>query len=102
MAAWRRWSPESDPVNASERIHLRMLACYTSALNALRKPVEGGVQVNFSSHGFVIHRPEEINEHELFALSYFYELAAELNLIDSRNGGLLEVGDYLRAASIGG
>lgn len=45
-----------------------------------------------------VHRTEEVKEVEFYAFSYYYDLAAEVGLIDMKKGGSLLVGDFELAA----
>ncbi|NWR49540.1 ENTP5 diphosphohydrolase, partial [Regulus satrapa] len=45
-----------------------------------------------------LHQPEEIRGSSFYAFSYYYDRAADTNLIDYEHGGVLEVRDYERKA----
>ncbi|XP_016049874.1 ectonucleoside triphosphate diphosphohydrolase 6 isoform X2 [Erinaceus europaeus] len=45
-----------------------------------------------------VHRTEEVKEVEFYAFSYYYDLAADVGLIDMKKGGSLLVGDFELAA----
>ncbi|NXI20803.1 ENTP5 diphosphohydrolase, partial [Sterrhoptilus dennistouni] len=45
-----------------------------------------------------LHQPEEIRGSSFYAFSYYYDRAADTNLIDYERGGVLEVRDFKRKA----
>ncbi|XP_075420299.1 ectonucleoside triphosphate diphosphohydrolase 6 isoform X3 [Tenrec ecaudatus] len=45
-----------------------------------------------------VHKTEEVKHVDFYAFSYYYDLAAEVNLIDAEKGGDLVVGDFEIAA----
>ncbi|NXN13655.1 ENTP5 diphosphohydrolase, partial [Indicator maculatus] len=45
-----------------------------------------------------LHQPEEIRRRSFYAFSYYYDRAADTNLIDYEEGGVLEVRDFERKA----
>ncbi|NWY43058.1 ENTP5 diphosphohydrolase, partial [Sylvia atricapilla] len=45
-----------------------------------------------------LHQPEEIRGSSFYAFSYYYDRAADTNLIDYERGGVLEVRDFERKA----
>ncbi|XP_007952375.1 ectonucleoside triphosphate diphosphohydrolase 6 [Orycteropus afer afer] len=45
-----------------------------------------------------VHRTEEVKHMDFYAFSYYYDLAAQVGLIDAETGGSLVVGDFENAA----
>ncbi|XP_023587145.1 ectonucleoside triphosphate diphosphohydrolase 6 isoform X2 [Trichechus manatus latirostris] len=45
-----------------------------------------------------VHRTEEVKHMDFYAFSYYYDLAAQVGLIDAERGGSLVVGDFEIAA----
>ncbi|XP_060140780.1 ectonucleoside triphosphate diphosphohydrolase 6 isoform X4 [Globicephala melas] len=45
-----------------------------------------------------VHRTEEVKDVDFYAFSYYYDLAANVGLIDAEKGGSLVVGDFETAA----
>ncbi|NXH46321.1 ENTP5 diphosphohydrolase, partial [Dicaeum eximium] len=45
-----------------------------------------------------LHQPDEIHRSPFYAFSYYYDRAADTNLIDYERGGVLEVRDFERKA----
>ncbi|XP_032462136.1 ectonucleoside triphosphate diphosphohydrolase 6 isoform X3 [Phocoena sinus] len=48
-----------------------------------------------------VHRTEEVKDVDFYAFSYYYDLAANVGLIDAEKGGSLVVGDFETAAKYG-
>ncbi|NXR99466.1 ENTP5 diphosphohydrolase, partial [Oxylabes madagascariensis] len=71
----------------------------------------GGVKYRYGETGFKpcylevlkvvkgkLHQPDEIRGRSFYAFSYYYDRAADTNLIDYERGGVLEVRDFERKA----
>ena len=44
------------------------------------------------------HQPPEIKHRTFYVFSYFFDRAVETKLVDAKAGGVVTVGDYIRAA----
>ncbi|BHF69227.1 Ectonucleoside triphosphate diphosphohydrolase 5 [Sparganum proliferum] len=79
-------SSRPQPLNDSEETFEH---CYESATSILRSS---------SSSDNIVHRPDELNSHDIFVLSFVYTRAVEAGLVNATLGGLITIRKLIEAA----
>ncbi|KAA3681623.1 ectonucleoside triphosphate diphosphohydrolase 5/6 [Paragonimus westermani] len=74
--------------------------CYAHALQVLRDPVDGDSTATvYPPSGFVVHRPDEIINHEFYAFSYIFDLAQSVGIVKSQSGEQVTIAQFRDATN---